>query len=408
MPTQITLDVLNTAVAPGGPSCMAFTTELRPAGGWHSSVAPAKYTTRQGAAEYAYEKRFLDGELRDAVVIDSKQSTNNRVEEQVAQAVERGDQPLARLPRIVVDYGNGRRFSDLTLPHRWADGHIRAGSIAGTPTTQTTEYRALRDATPADASALLNRSPFSLAAGAWDSSRKSQQGRWRSIITGEVMGFLPGPAQDNARVPARRGGARVDPVGMKVQLSGTAIQGLVADQRDELSTKTIDDLAKKADADAKAKGGKPVSGSPLGLGGIPPSLEDLAGVTCDRILRSRVLSFAALRQIRFGGDGTADVACRSLLAALALNGIARADAELLLRANCDLVEDGPTSITLDQRGGTQLSLAPLSISEADDLLTKALAAAEATGVVTWDGSALLVTGNPAISGGALDEETTQE
>jgi len=55
-----------------------------------------------------------------------------------------------------------------------------------------------------------------------------------------------------------------------------------------------------------------VSASMLGLGGIPPTLEALAGVACHRIIRSHVLSFAALRQIRFGSSPEGDAACRAL------------------------------------------------------------------------------------------------
>jgi CRISPR-associated protein Csb1 len=53
----------------------------------------------------------------------------------------------------------------------------------------------------------------------------------------------------------------------------------------------------------------------LGLGGIPPTLDTLAGVACIRIIRSDVLSFATLRQIRFGADAEGNAACRALLAA---------------------------------------------------------------------------------------------
>jgi len=73
-------------------------------------------------------------------------------------------------------------------------------------------------------------------------------------------------------------------------------------------------------------------------------METLAGVACHRIVRSHVLSFAALRQIRFGAGPDGDAACRALLAALALAALARSDAELVLRANCDLVEAGPAQV----------------------------------------------------------------
>ena len=123
--------------------------------------------------------------------------------------------------------------------------------------------------------------------------------------------------------------------------------------------KTYNKALKEA---AKAKNGKLVSASMLGLGGIPPTLDTLSGVACERVIRSHVLSFATLRQIRFGAGADGDAACRALLAALALNALARSDAELYLRANCDLRERGPSEVEIDQRGGGRLALEPLSIA----------------------------------------------
>jgi CRISPR-associated protein Csb1 len=130
----------------------------------------------------------------------------------------------------------------------------------------------------------------------------------------------------------------------------------------------------------------------------------LAGVACDRILRSHVLSFATLRQMRFDAGVEGDAACRAGLAALALNGLARSNAELYLRANCDLVEGGPTTVTVDRRGGDTAAVEPLSIDAADDLLAAAIARAEAAAGLDWHGVVLEVAGNPEIVSGAVDDE----
>src|SRR6202034_96730 len=102
-------------------------------------------------------------------------------------------------------------------------------------------------------------------------------------------------------------------------------------------------------------------------------------------IRTHVLSFASLRQIRFGAGADGDQACRALLAALALYGPARADAELYLRANCDLIEAGATRVTLDERGGRETVLEPMGIGEADALLAEALVHAESAAGVRWEG-----------------------
>ena len=398
---ELDLEALIVAASPGGATCLTSVTDLEPAAGAHASVAPAKFAARgKDGGSYAYEKRYLDGESRQAVIIDSKQAELNRTEGALKQAIDAGDPLLSRLPRIVVSYdvdGRVSEYSDIELPHRAFDAHIRAGSVDGRPVTESEQYRAIRDANPANARALLDASPISLVLGSWDSSRATHQGRWRSTLVGEIVGFC----EDDK--PALKGGARTDPVGMKIELDEAALKSLAESQRSELSTKTFDKALKEA---AKAKGGKRVSASMLGFGGIPPTLEALAGVACDRIIRSHVLSFAALRQIRFGAGPEGDAACRALLAALALNALARSDAELVLRANCDLVESGPQRVRLDQRGGTALDVEPLSVAAADALLAAALTRAERDAGVAWNGVVMRVVGNPAIVAGALDDEAS--
>src|SRR5690242_15357420 len=104
--SKIDLDLLVKASSPGGASCLASVTELEPAGGPQVSVAPAKFATRggDGKGAYAYERRYLDGVVAQAVLIDSKQSQLNRCEQALHQAIVDGHPVLGRLPRIVVAY----------------------------------------------------------------------------------------------------------------------------------------------------------------------------------------------------------------------------------------------------------------------------------------------------------------
>jgi CRISPR-associated protein Csb1 len=389
------LSTLLECSSPGGPSCWVSSTQLVPAAGPHAAIAPAKFAARTGTTgEYAYEPRYLDGSLRTAVLVDSKQSQLNRIEEALAQAIMDGHPLLQRLPRIEVSYvqdGEEERYSDLVLPHRAFDGHIRAGTVDGQPSTKDARYLAARNATPHRARDLFDISPVSVLFGAWDSSRKARQWRGRSLLVGEIIGFT------DATRPAMKGGARVDPVGMRIEAAPEELREIAERQREELSKKTYDEVKK----------GKAPKASTLGLGGVPPTLGSLGGVACDRIIRTHVLSFAALRQLRFGAGADGDAAIRALLAALALDGVARSDAELLLRANCDLREAAAARVTLDQRAGQELSLDPLTIAAADDLLAAALAHAEAAADVQWTGQILHVTGDPAVARGAQDDEDEQ-
>jgi CRISPR-associated protein Csb1 len=350
---------------------------------------------------FAYETRFVDDEAVIAVILDSKQSQLNRIEAAILQDIEDGVEILCKTPRIRVSYRGGAvGFTDLELPHRAFDGHIRAGTVDGQSVTAHSAYRAARDASPRNARALLEMSPGSLVFGAWDSTRKTNQCRYRSALVGEIIGVLANQ-DDNGRKESPRGGARIDPVGMSVQLKGDDLLATMNLQRDELSPKLI----KKIEEAAKQAG--VTSASKLGLGGIPPALDALGVVSCRRIIRTHVLSFAALRQLRFGSTGAGNTAGRALLAAYALAGLARSDSELVLRANCDLVESSPTKVTLDRRGGKFDELEPLSISAADELLAEALAVAERDAGIAWKGEVLTVIGNDEIFAAASadsDEE----
>lgn len=402
----LTLDVLLQSSVAGGPSCLTSVTELQPAGGRHVSVAPAKFALRGSqAGVYAYEQRFLDNAARPAVIIDSKQSQLNRAEVTLQQAIDDEHPVLARLPHVVVTYqrdGAEERYTDLTLPHRVYDGHIRAGFIDGGPATAFEGYRAVRNATPANARALLETSPVTLVFGGWDSSRRARQGRWRSALVGEIVGFCADPQTPER--PPMRGGARVDPVAMQVRCTEKAVLGIAEAQRDELSPTNYNEIKTAATKGATKLDREKRAEAKLGLGGIPPTLSQLAGVACDRIIRSHVLSFATLRQMRFGAGPEGDAACRALLAALALNGLTRSDAELCLRANCDLVEASMPVLTLDRRDGRDEPLERLTVAAADTLLADALRHAESAADVRWNGVALRVTGNQDVIAGAVDDE----
>ena len=289
----------------------------------------------------------------------------------------------------------------MELSHRVFDGHSRAGHVDGTPNTQHDQYRALRNCTPADMSALLNTAPAALLFGAWDSTRKSNQVRLRSALVGEIIGVLADQDPGAEYRQARRGGARVDAVAASVKLGAKELNSLVDDQEAELSAKNVAARRKEvktAKADAR------ISASTLGLGSIPPSLEETGAVACRRIIRSWVLSLATLRQLRFGQDETKNVAARALLAALGLNAIARAERELYIRANCDLIESAAPVVTLDQRFGEKKPFAPLTVEQADQLLLEAIENAKNAGVADWNGQTFNVEGNLTIIKNATAED----
>ena len=416
----ITLADLIENVKLGGGSVLTSITELEPAAGPHASVAPAKFVDDKKSV-FAYETRYIVEEIQNpedsedaekvvkgksqkVVLIDSKQSELNRAEAAIEQGRQYGDEAVVKIPRAVVTYQteNGPvEYTDMELSHRVFDGHFRAGTIDGKLITENDQYRALRNSTPADMSALLNTAPAALLFGAWDSTRKSNQVRLRSALVGEIIGVLADQEPGAEHRQARRGGARVDAVAASVKLDAKELSSLVDNQEAELSAKNVAARRKEvktAKADAR------ISASTLGLGSIPPSLEETGAVACRRIIRSWVLSLATLRQLRFGTDETKNVAARALLAALGLNAIARAERELYIRANCDLIESSAPVVTLDQRFGKKKTFAPLTVEHTDQLLLEAIENAKKAGVADWNGQTFKVDGNPIIIKNATAED----
>lgn len=426
----ITLADLIENVELGGGSVITSITELGPAAGPHAPLAPAKFVDGKGSdskSVFAYEIRHIVEKLEDqdepekeeesktaekavkgkpqkVVLIDSKQSELNRAEAAIEQGRQSGDEAVVKIPRGVVTYqtDNGPvEYSDMELSHRIFDGHFRAGHVNGKPITENDQYRALRNSTPADMSALLNTAPAALLFGAWDSTRKSNQVRLRSALVGEIIGVLADQDPGAEHRQARRGGARVDAVAASVKLDAKELSSLVDDQEAELSAKNVAARRKEvktAKADAR------ISASTLGLGSIPPTLEETGAVACRRIIRSWVLSLATLRQLRFGQDEAKNVAARALLAALGLNAIARAERELYIRANCDLIESSAPVVTLDQRFGKKKTFAPLTVEHTDQLLLEAIENAKKAGVADWNGQTFKVDGNPIIIKNATAED----
>ena len=428
--TIITLADLIENVKLGGGSVITSSTELEPAAGPHASVAPAKYVEGKGQSAksvFVYETRYIaekpenqdepntkedskttkkavKGKPQTVVLIDSKQSELNRAEAAIEQGRQYGDEAVVKIPHAVVTYQteNGPvEYTDMELSHRIFDGHFRAGTIDGKPITENNQYRALRNCTPADMSALLNTAPAALLFGAWDSTRKSNQVRLRSALVGEIIGVLADQKRSGEEQQARRSGARVDAVAASVKLAPKDMESLVNDQEAELSPGNI---GARRNEIKKAKVDDHISASPLGLGSIPPSVEEIGGVACRRIIRSWVLSLASLRQLRFGQDETKNVAARALLAALGLNAIARAERELYIRANCDLIESAAPVVTLDQRFGEKKEFAPLTVEHTDQLLLEAIENAKKAGVADWNGQTFKVDGNPIIIKNATAED----
>lgn len=374
---------------PGGPSSLTERTPLRPAAGDQALVAPAKYaSTREKNGTYVYETRFDGSGPVRTVLIDSRTSVANRLEAALVQAIEDGHSLLRRIPRIRVTYSTTDPqviITDMELPHRAFDAHIRLGTHDGRPVTDDPVYRDARNSTPANAFSLLELSPDTVIFGGWDSTRKAHQARFASTTVGEVIGVL---ADQDHFQPTRRSGARIDPLAPSFTLSKS----------------DITNLAHSLGQDAGSKASKAKKASDFLVGAIPPGTDSLDGIATRSIEKSQVISFATLRSLRFGKGTEGDAAVRALLASIVLEALVRSDAELVLRANTHLVEKARPELILDRRFGEQEQLEPLTIEVVDGILEEAFDRAEKDADLDWSGQVFEVEGNPILPGAAVATE----
>jgi CRISPR-associated protein Csb1 len=313
---------------------------LQPAGGKGDKLFPPTYPG-QGNNEpprHVFELRRIDAINVPCVLIDSVQSQANRLEESLLEAAKAG---AIRLPRIVVDFpaaglNSVPQISSLEAPHRIFDAILRDSKLNGAAFRKSDIGLRIREATPQNATAILEVSPTALLFGSWNSTGEggAMGSRFARSIVSEIVGIgVPVEEQVDSRTgevsfrsAGRRTGSRIDPLGIL-----RSVEVYKSDTGWDV------DAAK---AGPKAKRVRP---SEINHGNITPSVERL-GVTCDYVLATAVISFAGLRRLRFGEGSERNVAARAYLASAGLLALLEQDARgYALRSRCDLVceEDSP-------------------------------------------------------------------
>ncbi len=363
MSAQLTLDDLDRAVR-GGVAAARSRSRLQPAGGPGDKVFPPTYATGDRELKYAREKRRIDGCDVDCVLLDSVASQANRMEEALFQAWEEDQLPF---PVIAVDFtadpddadlADLDRISTLHAPHRVYDALLRDSVCDdGTLFRDTELGRAITDATCANATALYRACPTGLLFGAWDSTGpKGGLGtKFQRVVASEIVAI-------NA-VPGVKVSSRIDPAGIQANVP-------VYHHKANHDDYTIDPDEAKRD-----KKGNPVPFSRKGAEGkgkpsainhsnVTPSIDAFAGgITFDYAIHTAVLSFSALRRLRFPqtvegkrleGNRRMDAerAARTALAALGITAIALLwEVGFDLRSRCALVPEHPFALEFVPSGG---------------------------------------------------------
>ena len=345
---------------------------LQPVGGPGDKVFPPTYPGERDndPPRHVYERRRLKGQDVWCVLIDSVQSQANRLEECLLEAIRDG----LPIPYVEVDFSKVApkldgitRITSLDTPHRVYDAIFRDSQLTGGENGQSELFmesgvgQRLARASAEDASALLEISPTALLFGAWHSTGQGGGlgAKFARCLVSEIMG-IDVPVDElvnqrtgeiNARTAGRRTGSRIDPLGVLSKVK-------IYKARDNSNDWTPrEDDAERSQNGPVLYGGKPGKrgGRPsiINHGNIAPEVKPL-GVTCEHAEHTFVLSFAALRRLRFGGPEK-DAAGRSLLAALGLVALTEQDARgYALRSRCDLVCDGRTPLErVDPDGATE-------------------------------------------------------
>lgn len=336
---------------------------LQPAGGPGDKVFPPTYGVDERAPhKYATESRRVrvsgatgvsgeQAEFRtvDTVLLDAVQSQANRIEEALLEAWRRKE---LNFPVVSVDFSKIEGLEDLgqittlNAPHRLADALLRDSVADGKPFRLTPQGVAFTDARAANATAIYQLCPTALVLGLWDSTgpKGGLGAKFARALVSEIIGV--------GAVIGKKTSSRIDPA-----------------QIHNLSKDSPILVGKDGDwtlnpAEARTEKGKPVTvgtGRPseINHGNVTPSIDERSGgATIDYALQTVVLSLPTLRRLRFPTDGTgksipdekregAEVAARSVLAALALAGVVyQSEAGYDLRSRCVLVPEAPLSLEL--------------------------------------------------------------
>ena len=390
----LTLDVVEEAVT-GKAAAFRRIVRLQPAGGPGAKVFPPTYE----GGKYATEKRRINGEIVDCVLLDSVQSQANRMELALQEAL---DENRISLPVIVVDFSNTDasfvgKITSLEAPHRIADAILRdseqtdQGSkikFRESPVGASLDTASLQNAT-----ALFGYCPTALVFGMWDSTgRRGGLGvKFPRAIVSEIIGI--------GAVPGQRTAGRLDP------LQITSKAGPVYETEDGDWTLDQNKARKKTNNKGKetpvlyGKKGKPSeinhgnvtpslvvqkdnNGRPVDKSGRPTDRADewipIGGFTIDYALQVTLISLPTLRRLRFPVEGSqnTDVPGRVALTALALCAATLSSEKgYNLRSQCDLLPED--DLLWELIGVKESERYSLTSEQAIDLLKSAVEKAKA-------------------------------
>jgi CRISPR-associated protein Csb1 len=395
---------LREAVA-GGAVALRLRTELTPVGGPDDKFFPPTYGVEESAStKYAVETQTVDGREVKNVIVDSVASQANRLELALRDGWEAGE---LRFPNAYVDFtvdaelADLGRISVLDAPHRITDAIFRDSLLDGTLFRLSDAGRAVTEARPESATGMFVHAPTALLFGVWDSTgpKGGLGAKFQRAISSEITAFDVSFGVKTA--------SRIDPLAIEksaalIYQAAEPEEGWVLDPQ-----AAKQDKGKPVVYSGKGQGekGRP---SMINHGNVTPTIESRAGgVRAARIEQVAVISFAALRRLRFPVDASgsalegdqrrqAEVAARTAIAALGVAALAyHHELDYDLRSRCLLIPKHPLRMELIGRDGTNPLEVGTDRSNASRLLEQAAQEAAGAGL-PWSQSDLRLLPSPKL------------
>lgn len=386
----LTYESLLNAVAGDGVALRARI-DLEPVGGPGDKVFPPTYGVADNAQyKYAVEKRRINGETVESVVLNSVAAEAKRHNLVLSEAIRSGD---IVLPQVLVDFAahglpDLDGLSDYEAPHRIYDAILRDSLLDGVLFRFSEPGRAITEATPRNAAALFHYSPIALLFGSWDSTgpRGGRGSKFERAMTSEIVAF---GVEYGVKTSSR-----LDPLGIEkgsqIFTSADMTKG----------SWTLNEAEAKKDAKGKPElyrrsAGDGQAGNPshVNHGNIAPSIDARSGgVTIDTAVQTMVLSLVALRRLRFPTNqigeaftpdkrNAVEPAVRTALAAMGIASVVFAYEEGYdLRSRCVLAASAPLTFELLRRGSSEPDLVTIDRQGAIDLVHQASQAASDSGL----------------------------
>ncbi|WP_051906269.1 type I-U CRISPR-associated RAMP protein Csb1/Cas7u [Thermus tengchongensis] len=249
------------------------------------------------------ESRYLQGELRKVVLLDSIESQANRLEDLLYRN--------ALLPDILVEFTDGFRVSQYEAPHRIFDSIFKESTWNGTPFHQSHIIKSIEKSRKDAEKTLFQYSPLVLLLGGWHSHgniSSEKAPRWPRLVTLEIIGVEP--------LIAHRTHSRNDPLGISKD-------ALTEERRQKMKEQ-----------------GKEGTAAEAGLGQLAPEARPLDVVVKEAHLLG-ALSLVGLRNLAL------DIRAKEVLLLLALLGLAlQHERGYRLRSGADLVPMGNLTVSV--------------------------------------------------------------